>query len=276
MAELPVSAFIIAKNEEVRIGRVIEALRGWVDDIVVVDSGSTDRTVEIAQAQGAQVHFNPWTGYGPQKSFGERLCRHDWVLNVDADEVVSPELAAEIRALFADGAAPAPAAYLLKVPTVYPGDTKPRPFANDYNIVRFYHRSVAAFLDHPVYDRVMLRGIKPKQLRHPVYHYSHISFAHVIEKSNTFSSFRSEHSKKRSLSYLKLRLAFEFPLNFIKFYVIRRHFTGGWKGFYFSLTHAFMRTTRIAKMLEAATAPEADTSAAATSRHTQGAPLRPN
>jgi glycosyltransferase involved in cell wall biosynthesis len=258
MAEIPVSAFIIARNEEARIGRVIEALRGWIGDIVVVDSGSTDRTVEIAQGLGAAVHFNAWTGYGPQKAFGEHLCRHDWVLNVDADEVASPELATEIQALFAGGAEPEPGAYLLKVPTVYPGDAKPRPFANDYNIVRFYHRSVAAYSDHPVYDRVILRGVTPKQLRHPLYHYSHMSFAHVIEKSNTFSSFRSDHSKTRSLAYLKLRLVFEFPLNFFKFYIVRRHCTGGWKGFYFALTHAFMRTTRIAKMLEAATAPAPD------------------
>lgn len=249
MTEIPVSVFIITKNEEVRIGHVIKALQGWIADIVVVDSGSTDRTVEIAQSLGARVYHNPWTGYGPQKCFGEQQCKYEWLLNLDADEVVTPELANEIQALFAKGE-PAPDAYRLKVLTVYPGDEKPRPFANDYNIVRLYHKRVGGYSDHPVFDRVILHDISPKQLNNAVYHYSHISFTHVIDKMNTFSSFRAKESKVRSKTYLKTRLFFEFPVNFFKYYFFRRHITGGWKGFYFSLCHAFMRTTRIAKMLE--------------------------
>jgi glycosyltransferase involved in cell wall biosynthesis len=249
MPEIPVSVFIITKNEEVRIGRVIEALRGWIADIVVVDSGSTDRTVEIAQSLGAQVYHNPWAGYGPQKCFAERQCRHDWLLNLDADEVVTPELAKEIQALFAAGVPP-PGAYKMRVLTVYPGDEKPRPWANDYNIVRLYHRSAGGYSDHPVFDRVILKDATSKQLNAAVYHYSHISFTHLIDKLNTFSSFRAEKTKKRSQLLMKIRVFIEFPLNFVKYYIFRRHFAGGWKGFYFSLCHAFMRTTRVAKMLE--------------------------
>jgi glycosyltransferase involved in cell wall biosynthesis len=256
MAGIPVSAFIIAKNEEQRIGHVIRALRGWIDDIVVVDSGSTDRTVEIAQQLGATVHTNPWTGYGPQKSFAERQCQFDWVLNVDADEIVPPALADEIKALFANSAPP-PAAYRVKILTVYPGDKTPRPLANDYNVVRFYHKEAGAYSSHPVFDRVILRGVTPRQLQHPIYHYSFLSIAHVIDKGNQFSDFRSAHSKKRPRLYLKMRLLIEFPLCFVKYYIFRRHFTGGWKGFYFSMCQAFSRATRIAKMLEAESIPSA-------------------
>ena len=92
-----ISAFIIAKNEAARIARTLEAL-AWADQIVVVDSGSTDETVAIAQAAGSEVHHREFDGYGPQKVFAEGLCRNDWVLNVDADEVVTPELAAELQA----------------------------------------------------------------------------------------------------------------------------------------------------------------------------------
>lgn len=247
---LPISAFIIARNEEARLARVIEALKPWVGEIVVVDFGSTDRTVEIAQSLGARVLHNEWRGYGPQKNFAEQQCRFDWVLNVDADEVVTPQLAAEVQTLFAGGE-PSPGAWRIKILTVYPGDTAPRPFANDYNVVRFYHKSAGTYSDHPVYDRVILQGVRPQQFRHPVHHYSFLSIAHVIDKGNQFTNFRSSHSKKRSRAYLKARLVLEFPLSFIKFYIFRRHFTGGWKGFYFSLCHAFSRTTRIAKMLEA-------------------------
>jgi glycosyltransferase involved in cell wall biosynthesis len=247
---IPVSAFIIVKNEEKRLPRTIAALKPWVDEIIVVDSGSTDRTVEFARALGATVSYNEWRGYGSQKGFAERLCRNGWVLNVDADEVVTPELAAEIQAMFAGGRAPEPGAYRLRILTVYPGDVSPRPWAKDYNEVRLYHRLIGAYREHPVHDRVILRDAVPRQLRQPMLHHSYLSFSHIIEKNNHFSSFRAQNSQAHSSSYLKFRLAIEFPLNFLKCYFGRRHIAGGWKGFYFALCHAFMRTTRIAKMLE--------------------------
>ena len=249
---IPISAFIIVKNEEKRLPRTISALKPWVDEIIVVDSGSSDRTVELARSLGAKVSHNDWKGYGSQKSFAERLCRNMWVLNVDADEVVTPALAAEIQALFSGGRAPEPSAYRLKILTVYPGDAKPRLWANDYNEVRLYHQSVGAYREHSVHDRVILRNTMPMQLRQPIFHHSFLSFSHIIEKNNHFSSFRSQNSQPRSCSYLKFRLAIEFPLNFLKCYFGRRHIFGGCKGFYFALCHAFMRTTRIAKMLELA------------------------
>ncbi|MGF1619174.1 MAG: glycosyltransferase family 2 protein [Rhodomicrobiaceae bacterium] len=248
---LPISAFIITRNEEARLPAALAALRDWIDEIIVVDSGSTDRTVEIAKAAGATVLHRRWTGYGPQKLFAEQHCRNEWVLNIDADEVVTASLAREIKGLFGAAKLPEPGAFKVKILTVYPGDAEPRPFANDYNVVRLYHRSAGRFRDHPVYDRVVLStGITPRQLNAPIFHHSYISFEHVIEKSNTFSSFRSAHSKPRSPTLLTIRLLTEFPVNFIKSYIFRRHCTGGWKGFYFSLCHAFMRTSRIAKMLE--------------------------
>ena len=105
---LPLSVFIIAKNEADRIGETIRAVRDLTDDLVVVDSGSTDGTQDVAEELGARVIFNAWPGYGPQKRFAEEQCRHDWLLNLDADEVVPPDLAAEIAALFAAGDAAPP------------------------------------------------------------------------------------------------------------------------------------------------------------------------
>ncbi|MEM7509194.1 MAG: glycosyltransferase family 2 protein [Pseudomonadota bacterium] len=248
--KLPLSVFIIAKNEEVRLPATLTAL-DWADQVVVVDSGSTDATVEIAKAAGAEVHHRDWTGYGPQKVHAETLCRNDWLLNVDADEVVTAALAGELVEIFRD--APAPGAWKLRVLNVYPGDTRPRPFADDYNVIRLYHRTVGGYRNHPLFDRVELRdGTQPRQLRHPVHHFALTDWHHFIDKENRYSSYQAEVAKPRGRLGLLLRLWIEMPWSFLKFYILRRHITGGWKGFVFALSAAHARTMRIAKMLERA------------------------
>jgi glycosyltransferase involved in cell wall biosynthesis len=250
VTRLPLSAFVITFNEAVRLPKCLEALRTLVEEIIVVDSGSTDCTVEVATAYGARVFHREWTGYGPQKRFAEEQCSNDWVLNVDADEVITPELTAEINALFTRGI-PEPAAYRVRILTVYPGCSKPRLWANDYNVVRLYHKAIGSYRAHPVYDRVETGEHELKQLRAPIYHSPHLSIAHAVKKAFVFSEFRAGQSDASSKPVAILRLLIEFPLVFMKSYFGRRHFTGGWRGFYFSLSNAFMRTTRIALMLEA-------------------------
>ena len=98
------SIAIVALNEEANLGRVLESVR-WADEIVVVDSGSSDRTCDIAREYGARVVHEPWRGYTGQKNYALELCTKDWVLSLDADEEVSPELATEIRSILANSSA---------------------------------------------------------------------------------------------------------------------------------------------------------------------------
>ncbi|MEJ1472056.1 MAG: glycosyltransferase family 2 protein [Candidatus Sedimenticola sp. (ex Thyasira tokunagai)] len=93
---LPISVFTIAKNEADRIHYTISSVNEWVDEVIVIDSGSTHNTVEVCKSYGATVLFNEWRGYGLKKSFGEAQCKNDWVLNLDADEEVTKELQNEI------------------------------------------------------------------------------------------------------------------------------------------------------------------------------------
>lgn len=247
---LPLSVFIITLNEAERIARTIKAAQQVAQQVVVVDSGSTDDTVKIATALGAEVFAQDWQGYGRQKRFGEDQCRFDWLFNLDADEVVTGALARELKNVFSAGP-PAPAAFRVKIHNVYPGDTKPRWLANDYNVVRLYHRSAGRYRDHPTFDRVVLDdGMAVRQLEHPVYHFSIVDWHQMVDKANRFSSHHLEKAETRNPTGLKLRLVSEFPWTFLKEYLGRRHVTGGWKGFVFALNTAFMRTLRVAKMLE--------------------------
>ena len=103
---MTISVAIVAMDEEANIGRTLASVR-WADEIVLVDSGSKDRTCEIAREHGARVVLEPWRGYVAQKQYAIELCTKDWVLLLDADEEVSPGLAEEIRAAIASPNAPA-------------------------------------------------------------------------------------------------------------------------------------------------------------------------
>jgi glycosyltransferase involved in cell wall biosynthesis len=240
------TVFVITLNEEARLGRTLAAVE-WADQIVVVDSGSADATREIALAAGAEVHHRDWEGYGPQKAHAESLCRHEWLLNLDADEVVTPALAREIKELLVGD--PPPAAYRVRILNVYPGRESPRWLANDYNEVRLYHRSAARYRAHPAFDRVESEA-EPGQLRAPVHHFPGVSWSQFVAKLNTYSDFSAATSVQRSRRVLLLRLPVEMPVAFLRFYLLRRHFTGGWRGLVFALASAFARFMRIAKMLE--------------------------
>jgi glycosyltransferase involved in cell wall biosynthesis len=244
---LPLSVFVIARNEADRIGQVLEAVRGLTDDLVVVDSGSTDATVAIAQAAGARVVVNvPWPGYGPQKRFAEDLCRHDWVLNLDADEVVTPALAREIAALMRAPERLRPA-YRFRQVTVYPGKQRPRLWADYHNYVRLYDRRRARFRPSRVHDTVDTGNHPVGQLRGVALHYSWRSLEHLRAKLESYTDLQAKELRKPRGQILA-RLPFEYPLLLLRYYVLRRNFTGGLEGLKTAHVIAKARTGRLVKM----------------------------
>ncbi len=248
---LPISAFVIAKNEAPTIGRVIDSVAGLVDEVIVIDSGSTDGTQAICEQKGARVVFNAWPGYGPQKRFGEDLCRNDWVLNLDGDEVVSAPLAAQIRALFAP--APALDGYTLARRVVLPGETAPRRFAPADHWLRLYRRSVMRFADSPVHDKVVIPpGQKIGRLSGVLDHYAFRSFGHLIAKYNSYTDLHAKTAKRKAAGPLIAKALTIFPFAFLKAYVLRRHFVLGWYGVSLALLFAFFRVAKYTKQLERA------------------------
>lgn len=247
---LPLSIFIIAQNEADRIARTIEAARGLSDDIVLVDSGSTDGTQALAEALGARVIFNAWPGYGQQKRFAEEQCRHDWLLNLDADEVVPPDLAAEISALFAAGAPPKDA-YKVRIAEIFPGEGAPHRFAYALAPVRLYRKSKGRYSASPVHDRVdLLPDARVGRLRGTVHHFSVRSLGEQMDKLNAYSDAQADDLDARGGTLSVFRLVAEFPANFLKAYIGRRHALRGIYGFMTAMNYAFYRYLRVAKHWE--------------------------
>jgi glycosyltransferase involved in cell wall biosynthesis len=245
----PISCFIIAKNEADRIGPVIDAVKDLVDEIVVVDSGSSDGTQQVAERAGARVIFNAWPGFGQQKRFAEEQCKGDWLINLDADEVLSPDLREEIRALFAGGE-PRLGAYRIRVNDVYPGASRPRPWANDHKVVRIYDRRRMRFKDSTLHDSVDPGTHTVGTLRGEVYHFSIRSLEAHVRKSVERALYNAQYATPKPLWQLRLRVLFEFPVAFLRYYFQRRHFTGGLFGFEISMVYAYARFLRIAQMLQ--------------------------
>ena len=249
------SCCIIADNEGDRIERCILAVRDIVDEVVVVDSGSTDDTVAKAEALGAKTFFHAWDGYGPQKRFAEDCAKNDWILNLDADEIVTPELGREISALMLAPAGLLPA-YRFRQVTVYPGRDRPRLWADYHNYVRLYDRRRVRFRASRVHDTVDTQGYPVGQLKGIALHYSWRTLEHVRAKLEKYTDLQAKELKKPRW-YVLARLPVEYPILFFRYYVLRRNFTGGLTGLRITHEIARARTRRLLKIAKAQAAQRA-------------------
>lgn len=251
LAPVPgLSVFIIARNESDRIGRTLAAVRDLSDDIIVVDSGSTDGTQQIAAAAGARVIHNDWPGYGPQKRFAEEQCRHLWLLNIDADEVVPPDLAQEIRLALASGADGVDG-FEIRIAEIFPGEDAPHRLAYALAPVRLYRKDRGRYADSIVHDRVEFPGgARFRRLKGTIHHFSVRSIGDQLQKLNRYTDDQARDLALKGGHVPTWRLFIEFPAAFIKAYVFRRHALRGVYGFMTSMNFAFYRWLRVAKDVE--------------------------
>jgi glycosyltransferase involved in cell wall biosynthesis len=248
----PLWVFIIAFNEAHRIGKTIAAIRDLADEVVVIDSGSTDGTQAIARNLGARVIHRDWQGYGHQKGYAEKQCKYDWLFNLDADEVVTQELKSEIGGLFDGGIPLPPGAYSIRICEVLPGENASRPFAYAHRYVRLYHRSAGSYRPSTVHDVVQVnRAFKVKRLKGKVDHHSAVTVSTQIAKFNNYTDALVEDMQRRHVVRPVWRLFVEFPVAFFKAYVMRRYFLRGIRGHTSAMSYAFFRYLRLAKHVEA-------------------------
>jgi glycosyltransferase involved in cell wall biosynthesis len=250
---IPISVFIITKNEETRIGEVINAVKNIADEILVIDSGSEDKTCEIAMKLGAKVMFNEWKGYGQQKIFGENQCRNNWVLNIDADEEVSPELSAEIKEVFAKEIAKNIAGFRIKIVNKFRFEKKPKKWAYYYNQFRLYNKNLAGFKNSAIHDSVELKAENAGeilQLKNTIYHQSFKSYSHWIDKINSYSQMQAIDSFRKNKNASFLKILFILPFAFLKALFVRRYFIYGFNGLIYSFLFAFSRFAKMIKTRE--------------------------
>ena len=246
---LPLSILIRTFNEADRVGAAIGSALALGSEIIVIDAGSTDATVTICEELGAKVFHHPWSGFGPQRRYGEELCSHDYIFSLDADEVLPPDTAAEITRILL-GRDP-PRLLALRKAMIFPHHERPPRFGFCHRQILIYDRRIARTAPDPNWDRLEI-DIREKAhlIRQPLWHYSLRDWHHGVNKLNYVASLAADTQPPRSRVSLALRLIVEFPVTFLKFYVLRRYFLGGIDGFTMAIVGAFGRFMRIAMMLE--------------------------
>lgn len=255
MATLPLSIFIITKNEEKRLPATLRACADLTDDLIIIDSGSTDKTLEIAKQYGAKVFHKDWEGYGQQKVYGESLCKHKWILNIDADEIIQNDLRQELISLFKtpEDTDSGPAAYNVNI--AYVGHLsvhkKPRLFTPVNVTPRLYDKSRAGFKDSAVHDKIVIYdGTKAKTLQGRISHISFISFSHMWIKILEYADLQANDWVAKGRNPHWTKLMWDPVAFFFKHYFLRRMCFVGWEGFVYSLFLSAGRALRIVLTIE--------------------------
>jgi glycosyltransferase involved in cell wall biosynthesis len=246
MTRPALSVTIITLNEEANLARAIESVR-WAEEVVVVDSGSTDRTVEIARRLGARVLENAWPGYGAQKNFAQKQASHDWVLNIDADEAVPPELAREI-----EGALESPGAtrgFRLPRKTYYLGRWIRHGGWYPGYLTRLADRRHARWSEPAVHEELEVDG-EVGTLASPLEHHSFASIQDQIETNLRFSRLGSEDLVRRGRRPSVARMLLKPVGKFLETYLVKRGFLDGLPGFIISVNAAHSIFLKYAYLME--------------------------
>ena len=227
---------IITKDAEAHLEECLRSVKTWVDDIVILDSGSTDRTLEIAQAAGARIiSTSDWPGFGPQKNRAISHLHTEWILSLDADEVVSSELAQSI--LHATGS-DLNQVYALARLSNFCGRWMRHSGWYPDHVYRLFRQGCARFSDDLVHERLLFEH-KASALPGVLKHYSFDNLDQVIEKMNRYSSAGALQRYQNGKHSKSILAALAKSLwSFFRTYLFRRGFLDGREGFILAIANA--------------------------------------
>ena len=245
---------MVAMNEAANIGRTLESVK-WADEIVVIDSGSTDETLDIARRYGATIFIEPWKGYGGQVNSALDKCSHPWILNVDADEVVTPELASEIQALLRNEPE-LPAYWVPRLNNIFGRWMRHGGQYPDYKLRLF--KQGAARLREDTEPHATPKTIQPTgKLKHDLQHYQYPTLRSYIDHMQSYSSSSVPLVLRRgktsqSLNQFLLNTFLNPVFTFVYNYVLRGGFLDGREGLVFHLNHSIYTNWKFVKAWESA------------------------
>jgi glycosyltransferase involved in cell wall biosynthesis len=240
-----ISIFIITYNEAHIISKCLEKLKTF-DEIIVVDSGSSDATVSICESFGAKVISHKFENFGLQKQFALEQTTHHWVLSLDADEVLSDALISEIHNINYQENVKAytiPRTHVFLNKVFKNGAESKRP------ILRLFDKNFGKFTPNKVHETIEINGTIGK-LQHEMLHYTVFDIATAVQKQIKYALLSGEllHEKKKKSSVLKIII--KFPFDFIRYYIFQRNFLNGYEGFTWSMFAAFSNYLKYAKLKE--------------------------
>jgi glycosyltransferase involved in cell wall biosynthesis len=234
-------------NEEHNISACLDSAR-WADEVIVVDSGSRDRTVEIARTFTERVFTISWEGYGAARNYALRQATGDWILWLDADERVTPALAEEVKSLIqadareVDGYAIARRAYFLgrwiRHSGWYPG-----------RVVRLFRRGTARFSETRVHEQLQIDGmVAPTE--HDLLHFTDPDLHHYLAKFNRYTSLAADDMVAAGRKFTMRDLLLRPPFQFVKMYLLRGGWRDGIEGFILAVLSSAYVFTKYAKLWE--------------------------
>ncbi len=240
---MKISATIITFNEERNIARVIESLR-CCDEILVLDSGSNDRTVEIAGKLGARVEEASWHGYAAQKNIAVELAANDWILSLDADESLSEALEAEIWQIKKAG--PRFDAYTMPRLAQYLGRWILHSGWYPDRKIRLFNRRKAKWVGEFVHESVKVNGTVG-HLKSNLLHFTCSSLSEHVRTMDSYTTLAAQEIVCRGLNISLARLLFDPPGTFLKTYVLKQGFLDGMEGLSIAYMAAFYNFVKFAK-----------------------------
>jgi glycosyltransferase involved in cell wall biosynthesis len=249
LAAVPkVSVVVITLNEASHIDDALASV-AWADEIVVVDSGSTDNTVQLAERHTDRVTSHAWPGYGAQKDHATSLASHDWVLSLDADERVTPELAAEITARLDVDEDPPHRGYRIPRTTRYAGRwMRTTDWYPDYQL-RLYDRRVASWSTDLVHESVRVDG-PVGTLARDIQHYAYPDLSSHVATINRYTTLAADQLTRDGRTAGLVDVLVHPPAAFLRNYLLHRGCLQGSAGFLVSVMNSYYVFLKYAKLRE--------------------------
>jgi glycosyltransferase involved in cell wall biosynthesis len=238
---------VITRNEAANIEGALESVR-WADEIVVVDSHSVDETVAIAKKYNARIVIHDWAGYSAQRNYAAEIASNDWILALDADERVPPELAVEIQRIVREGSVLG--GYRMPRISHYLGRwIRGTDWYPDYQL-RLYDRRVGRFNGKRVHESVELTYGRPGQLQHDLQHYPYRDISDHVTSIDHYTTLAAEEWFAEGRRTNAIEFAVHPPVAFLRNYVARRGFRDGAAGFLISILNSYYVFLKVLKLWE--------------------------